>query len=163
MYFPLCRFGVVQSATQPLQDLYNYLEVEFHPLQLCGRIEATLNDHIESSDEMSPLQQYLPSLREITLVRLLQQVAQVYQSIDFNRLLDLATFTDAFTLERIVVDCVRHNDMQIRIDHCTRTVHFGSDLTGSQNYNAMEGPHLQVSRHSGKYWQLLVHNKIKIL
>ena len=28
--------------------------------------------------------------------------------------------------------------MQIRVDHRTRTVHFGSDLTGSQSYNAME-------------------------
>ena len=39
---------------------------------------------------------------------MLQQVAQVYQSINFSRLLDLATFTDAFTLERIIVDCVRY-------------------------------------------------------
>ena len=136
------RFGVVQSATQPLQDLYNNLEVEFHPLQLCNKVEATLKN-IENSEEKSSLSQYLPSLREITLVRMLQQVAQVYQSICFNRLLDLATFTDAFTLERIIVDCVRHNDMQIRVDHRTRTVHFGSNLTGAQSYNAMEGPHLQ--------------------
>ena len=136
------RFGVVQSATQPLQELFNYLEVEFHPLKLCTKVETTLK-FIEGSDEMSVLQQYLPSLREITLVRLLQQVAQVYQSIGFNRLLGLASFTDAFTLERIIVDCVRHNDMQIRVDHRTRTVHFGSDLTGSQSYNAMEGPHMQ--------------------
>jgi len=136
------RFGVVSAATQPLQDLHQSLEVEFHPLQLCGRVETVLKN-IEDSEEKSSLQQYLPALREITLVRMLQQVAQVYQSICFNRLLDLATFTDAFTLERIIVDCVRHNDMQIRVDHRTRTVHFGSDLTGAQSYNAMEGPHLQ--------------------
>ena len=37
----------------------------------------------------------------------------------------------------------RHNDMQIRVDHRTRTVHFGSDLSGAQSYNNMEGPHLQ--------------------
>ena len=96
------RFGVVQAATQPLQELYNYLEVEFHPLKLCTKVETTLK-LIEGSEEMSVLQQYLPSLREITLVRLLQQVAQVYQSIGFNRLLGLASFTDAFTLERIIV------------------------------------------------------------
>ncbi len=136
------RFGVVQAATQPLQKLYNSLEVEFHPLQLCTKVEATLK-HIQESDDMSSLQQYLPSLREITLVRMLQQVAQVYQSICFNRLLELASFTDAFTLERIIVDCVRQNDMQIRVDHRTRTVHFGSDLAGAQSYNNMEGPHLQ--------------------
>ena len=62
---------------------------------------------------MAQLQQYLPALREITLVRLLKQVAQVYQSICFERLLQLAPFTDSFTLERVIVDCVRHNDMQV--------------------------------------------------
>jgi translation initiation factor 3 subunit A len=46
-------------------------------------------------------------------VRLLKQVAQVYQSICFERLLQLAPFTDSFTLERVIVDCVRHNDMQV--------------------------------------------------
>ena len=101
------RFGVVQAATQPLQDLFHSLEVELHPLQLCTKVETTLK-LIEGSDDMSSLQQYLPSLREITLVRLLQQVAQVYQSIQFNRLLALASFTDAFTLERIIVGkCVK--------------------------------------------------------
>ena len=78
------RFGVVQSATQPLQDLYKYLEVEFHPLKLCNHVDSTLKV-IQETDDMSALQQYLPSLREITLVRLLQQVAQVYQSICFSR------------------------------------------------------------------------------
>ena len=96
------RFGVVQAATQPLQELYKYLEVEFHPLKLCSKVESTLK-LIEESDEKAVLQQYLPSLREITLVRLLQQVAQVYQSIGFNRLLGLASFAEAFTLERIIV------------------------------------------------------------
>jgi translation initiation factor 3 subunit A len=121
------RFGIVQAATQPLQDLYQWLEVDFHPLKLCDRVQTTLK-FVESSEDMSLLQQYLPALREITLVRLLKQVAQVYQSICFERLLHLAPFADAFTLERVIVDCVRHNDMQVRIDHRTRTVHFGTDL-----------------------------------
>ena len=61
------RFGVVSAATEPLQDLHKWLEVEFHPLLLCKRVEATLK-LIEEDDEKSQLQQYLPALREITLV-----------------------------------------------------------------------------------------------
>ena len=49
------RFGVVSAATQPLQDLHHSLEVEFHPLQLCDRVEAVLKN-IESSEEKSSLQ-----------------------------------------------------------------------------------------------------------
>ena len=54
---------------------------------------------------------------------------------------------------------LRHNDMQIRVDHRTRTVHFGSDLSGAQSYNNMEGPHLQDMPSEQvctiKQWQLL--------
>ena len=73
------RFGVVAAATQPLQDLHKLLEVEFNPLILCKRVDATLKVIEEDSDEKSQLQQYLPALREITLVRLLKQVSQVYR------------------------------------------------------------------------------------
>ena len=78
------------------------------------------------------LADYLPALKEVTLVRLLKQVSQVYQSVCFKRLLELAPFSNSFELERVIVDCVRHNDMQIRVDHRTRTVHFGTDLTEAQ-------------------------------
>ena len=85
------------------------------------------------------LKYYLSKWREFTIVSLIvNKLSRI-----FSRLLGLAKFTDAFTLERIIVDCVRHNDMQITVDHRTRTVHFGSDMTGAQSYNAMEGPHLQ--------------------
>ena len=62
------RFGVVSAATVPLQDLHKWLEVEFNPLVLCTRVETTLKAIEDDSDEKSQLQQYLPALREITLV-----------------------------------------------------------------------------------------------
>ena len=49
---------------------------------------------IEESEEKTTLAQYMQPLREITLVRLLKQVSQVYQSICFNKLLALAPFTN---------------------------------------------------------------------
>jgi translation initiation factor 3 subunit A len=73
------------------------------------------------ADEGSPLQQYVPALQDVTLVRLIRQVSQVYQTIKIERLLELARFTSAFHLERLLVDCVRHNDMQVRdtnLDRC---------------------------------------------
>jgi len=58
-------------------------------------------------------------------------------------LLDLAPFATSFELERVIVDCVRHNDMQIRVDHRSRTVHFGTELAEAQSISETEGPHLQ--------------------
>ena len=53
----------------------------------------------------------------------------------------------SFELERTIVDCVRHNDMQVRVDHRTRTVHFGSNVS-DVSVSEVEGPHLQVTSFS---------------
>ena len=136
------RFGVVQAATPQVQDIYQWLEVDFHPLKLCRRIEKGMK-FIEEAEDFSNLTQYVPALKDVTLVRLLKQVSQVYQSMQFSRLLELAPFTDAFSLESVIVGSVRHNDMQIRLDHRTQTVHFGTDLAEAQSRDVAEGPHLQ--------------------
>ncbi|KOB70285.1 Eukaryotic translation initiation factor 3 subunit [Operophtera brumata] len=47
-------------------------------------------------------------------------VAQCYARVQFARLLELAGTDDLFHLERLLVDCVRHNDMQIRVDHANQ-------------------------------------------
>ncbi len=138
------RFGVLVAAAPQVQDLYQALEVDFHPLRLCRRVERGVR-FVEESEELSSAQltQYVPALKEVTLVRLLKQVSQVYRSIEFSRLLELAPFADGFSLERVIVNAVRQNDMQIRVDHRTRTVHFGTDLAEAQSYDVAEGPHLQ--------------------
>lgn len=96
-----------------------------------------------NQDETNPLVQYVEALQDVTLVRLVRQISQVYQSIEFCRFLQLAKFANTYKLERILVDCVRHNDMQITIDHKNKCVHFGTDLSESQREDNHEGPTLQ--------------------
>nr|CAH7733430.1 unnamed protein product [Callosobruchus chinensis] len=136
------RVNVVNLASPQLQDLYTWLEVDFHPLLLCERVHGVIKSL--EAEENSLLQQYIPALQDVTLVRLVRQIAQVYQTIEFARLLEVAKFTTPFHLERLLVDCVRHNDMQIRIDHGKNCVHFGMDLSESQREDTPEGPTLQV-------------------
>lgn len=121
--------------------MHKWLEQEFDPLTLCTRVQSVI-DNI-NSDENGLLKQYITAVQDVTLVRLIRQVCQVYQSIEFTRLLELAIFTDAFYLEKLLVDCVRHNDMQIRIDHRKRCIHFGTDLSESQREDHPDGPVLQ--------------------
>jgi len=137
------RFNVVAAASPEMQDLYNWLEVEFHPLVLCERVDLKLKD-IDENEELASLKQYDKALRDITLIRLLKQVAQVYQSIQLSRLIELAKFSTSHHLERLIVESARQNDMQVRIDHRTRSVVFGTDLTESQRTDLPEGPHLQA-------------------
>merc|ERR1712066_59210 len=118
------------------------LEVDFHPLTLCAKMDASLKALVEG-EEAGALVQYTEPLRDMTLVRLLKQVAQVYQSVSMKRLLALAKFSSHHHLERLIVECARNNDMQVRIDHRTGSVHFGTDLSEAQRTELPEGPTIQ--------------------
>ena len=61
-----------------MRELYNWLEVDFHPLALCAKMDASLKE-LEAGEEAGALMQYVEPLRDMTLVRLLKQVAQVRQ------------------------------------------------------------------------------------
>ncbi|XP_052869412.1 eukaryotic translation initiation factor 3 subunit A [Anopheles cruzii] len=137
----LMRLNVLQLASPQFRHFYQLLEVEFDPLNLCNHVQRIVDD-IEA-DEKSPYVQYVQALKDVTLVRLVRQISQVYQTIEFSRLLELAKFADYHYLERILVDCVRHNDMQITIDHRNGCVHFGTDLSESQREDHPDGPTLQ--------------------
>ena len=106
------RFGVVGAAGPQMKDLYNWLEVEFHPLQLCDKVDSSLKTLAEGEDG-AVLSQYSDALRDMTLIRLLKQVAQVYQSVSMKRLLSLAKFSSHYHMERLIVECARNNDMQV--------------------------------------------------
>lgn len=135
------RLNVVELADPLFQNLHKWLEVEFDPLNLCNRVQLCVDQM--NTEENSHLAQYVAAVHHVTLVRLVRQTSQVYQSIEFSRILALAKFTNAFYLERILVDCVRHNDMQITIDHKNKCIHFGTDLTESQRKDHQDGPSLQ--------------------
>nr|XP_033799146.1 eukaryotic translation initiation factor 3 subunit A isoform X2 [Geotrypetes seraphini] len=139
----MVRFNVLQYVVPEVKEVYNWLEVDFHPLKLCGRVTKVLDWVKEQAEKESELQQYVLQLQNNTILRLLQQVAQIYQSIEFSRLTSLIPFVDAFQLERSIVDAARHCDLQVRIDHTSRTLSFGSDLNYSIREDAPVGPYLQ--------------------
>uniref|UniRef100_A0A8C9X4M4 Eukaryotic translation initiation factor 3 subunit A n=1 Tax=Sander lucioperca TaxID=283035 RepID=A0A8C9X4M4_SANLU len=139
----MVRFNLLQYVVPDIKELYNWIEVDFHPLKLCGRVTKVLNWVRDQAEKEADLQQYVPHLQSNTILRLLQQVAQIYQSIEFTRLASLVPFVDAFQLERSIVDAARHCDLQVRIDHSSRTLSFGSDLNYSTKEDAPVGPFLQ--------------------
>uniref|UniRef100_A0A3B4CDQ8 Eukaryotic translation initiation factor 3 subunit A n=1 Tax=Pygocentrus nattereri TaxID=42514 RepID=A0A3B4CDQ8_PYGNA len=139
----MVRFNLLQYVVPEVKELYSWLEVDFHPLKLCGRVTKVLSWVREQAEKEADLQQYVPHLQNNTILRLLQQVAQIYQSIEFSRLASLVPFVDAFQLERSIVDAARHCDLQVRIDHTSRTLSFGSDLNYSTKEDSPVGPFLQ--------------------
>lgn len=101
---------MVGLASEDLRNLYMWLEVEFQPLELCNRVEKVTEPLIGSGSE---LEGYVAPVREVTLARLIRQLSQIYETLEYKRLLELASYCKPFHMERVLVDLVRHNDMQV--------------------------------------------------
>ena len=64
------KYNILQYVHPELQNLYRWLEVEFHPLKLSSRVASSL-EFIEKNKDLN---QYVPALQDITIMRLLKQV-----------------------------------------------------------------------------------------
>ncbi|GIY11436.1 hypothetical protein CEXT_184881 [Caerostris extrusa] len=151
----LVRFGIIHHAPPELKDLFQWLEIEFDPLKLCNRIQQCI-DFLIAREDYPELCQYIPLIKEITIVRLVKEISQVYEAIKISRLLELAPFVDSFQLEYLVLKIACRNDLQVRIDHKMQCFRFGAELNVSQREEIIDGPHLQ-SMISECVRNLLVH------
>lgn len=56
------------------------------------------------------------------------QVSQVYQTIKITNLTDMVTFTDFTAVEKLIVEAVKYNFVQMKVDHLKGVVSFGSQV-----------------------------------
>ena len=124
--------GLLKRARPEIRDLYNILEVDFHPLSICKKISPILTQ-IGSDSEM---QKYVLPLQQVILTRLFQQLSQVYESVELKFVLNLAQFPDPFqvssgTIEKFIMNGCKKGDLAIRIDHANGVITFDSDVFSS--------------------------------
>lgn len=124
--------GLLKRARPEIRDLYNILEVDFHPLSICKKISPILAK-IGADEEMN---KYVGPLQQVILTRLFQQLSQVYDSVEIKFVLDLAQFPDPFqvssgTIEKFIMNGCKKGDLAIRIDHATGVLTFDSDVFSS--------------------------------
>ncbi|TMW91820.1 hypothetical protein EJD97_013842 [Solanum chilense] len=125
--------GVMTCVTQEVKDLYNLLEHEFLPLDLALKVQPLLKKISKLGGKLSSaasvpevqLSHYVPALEKLATLRLLQQVSQVYQTIQIGNLSKMIPFFDFAAIEKISVDAVRHNFVAIKVDHLNGSVLFG--------------------------------------
>ncbi|CAF0947652.1 unnamed protein product [Adineta ricciae] len=122
----MIKQGVLNFVYPELKNMYEWLEVEFNPLKLSKKMEESI-DFIEKLAQPE-YSQYMPALRDVTVVRLLQQISQVYRTIELKRFIDLAPAIDKHRLEKIIVNAAKNNDVQVRIEHKAKALTFGTDL-----------------------------------
>jgi len=135
----LAKLGCLQYVHPEIMNLYKFLEQDFHPLSLYKKVKPII-EFLEGNEDLS---QYVPQLHDIIVTRVLKQIAQVYQQIKFSRFASLVPFASEHRLEGVIVDAAKTLELQVRIDHRTKSLSFGTDLGVSQKEDIPEGPYIQ--------------------
>jgi len=124
--------GLLKRVRPEIRDLYNILEVDFHPLSICKKISPILAK-IGADESM---EKYVGPLQQVILTRLFQQLSQVYDSVEIKFVLELAQFPEPFhvssgTIEKFIMNGCKKGDLAIRTDHATGILTFDSDVFSS--------------------------------
>lgn len=124
--------GLLKRARPEIRDLYQILEVDFHPLSICKKISPILAK-IGADTEM---EKYVLPLQQVILTRLFQQLSQVYESVSLDFVQQLAQFPEPFqvtpsSIEKFVMNGCKKGDLAIRIDHVSGILTFDSDVFSS--------------------------------
>jgi len=121
--------SVLAHVRPEIRELYNILEVEFHPLSICKKIEPVIAV-IAQDPNMVP---YIKPLHQVILTRLFQQLSQVYESLRLDFVLQLAAFPAEFEMDRsevekFIMSACKKGELSIRIDHANRILSFETDV-----------------------------------
>ncbi|RYP34505.1 hypothetical protein DL768_011055 [Monosporascus sp. mg162] len=124
--------SLLKRARPEIRDLYNILEVDFHPLSICQKISPILTK-IGADSEM---EKYILPLQQVILTRLFQQLSQVYETVDLKFVESLAQFPDPYqitrgTIEKFIMNGNKKGDLSIRMDHATGVLKFDKDVFSS--------------------------------
>ncbi|KAM3465880.1 hypothetical protein MY5147_000217 [Beauveria neobassiana] len=124
--------SLLQRVRPEIKELYNILEVDFHPLSICQKISPILSK-IGADAEM---ERYILPLQQVILTRLFQQLSQVYDTVDLEFVQTLAKFPEPFqitraTIEKFIMNGNKKGDLAIRMDHATGVLSFDSDIFSS--------------------------------
>lgn len=129
--------NVLNYVRPEIHALYKILEVDFHPLSIKSRIVPIISA-IAGIPEYKP---YFKPLYDVILTRLFQQLSQVYETVKFDFVIDLATFPAPFhssptAIEKFIVKGCHKGEFDITIDHETRSITFKDDIYDESKVNS---------------------------
>ncbi|ODM87097.1 Eukaryotic translation initiation factor 3 subunit A, partial [Orchesella cincta] len=139
----ISRHGILTNASNPSKICTKFWKISSTHLVSALMLRVAENAAAAGAPT-DYMEQYIDPLREVTLVRLIKQISQVYQTIDYDHLMNMTVFSNQIQLEQILVDAVRYTDMQITVDHRSNCIKFGASLAEASREDLPEGPHLQI-------------------
>ncbi|WWC71542.1 uncharacterized protein I206_105500 [Kwoniella pini CBS 10737] len=108
-----------------IRQIYHILEADFQPTTACKNLAPLISS---LAPEYQP---YLPALREVVLSRLVQELAQVYDTVTLSHILNLVKpfdntpwATEKPSLEKFLMTACRRGDINASVDHVAQTITF---------------------------------------
>jgi len=129
--------GLLNRVRPEIRDLYNILEVDFHPLSICKKISPILAKIGQDKD----MERYVGPLQQVILTRLFQQLSQVYESVDLTFVNKLAQFPEPFQvtpamIEKFIMNGCKKGDLAIRLDHVSGILTFDNDVFSNRTLHS---------------------------
>ncbi|KDN45747.1 hypothetical protein K437DRAFT_274144 [Tilletiaria anomala UBC 951] len=123
--------NVLKKALPEIRELYHMLEVEFHPLSICAKIQPII---AKLAADQSGMGRYVKQLHSVILTRLFQQLSQVYDKVKLTKVMDLVSPFEApynYTaadIERFALNACKRGHLNISIDHLEKAITFQDDV-----------------------------------
>ncbi|CAM9548063.1 unnamed protein product, partial [Phaeothamnion confervicola] len=116
--------GLLSQVPPELRQLHEQLERTFHPLTIAADVKPLL-DHLTASGPA--LAMYVPALERIVVLRLLEQLSQIYHTVSLDKFEEyLGGLSLGFQeVEKIIVRAVKTRQLKVSVDHLARCLRFG--------------------------------------
>lgn len=122
--------SILQFVDPEIRNLFQVLEQgEFHPLTINQKVS-----HVFRAIEQDPdYKHYIPTLSHVILIKLYQQVSQVYERVKLDYLISLGVLEcqdfqlTPLEVEDLIVNGVKDGHLSLTIDHEANVVSFKSD------------------------------------
>lgn len=113
----------LSNVPEQVQALYHLLEHEFNPLEMCknvDRLTEQLSDISVSTSTACPdisvdLSRHAPSLKFVAVLKMLQQLSQIYSNISTHFLVELVPSMDFGEIESIIVNAVKNRYIKVNV------------------------------------------------
>lgn len=131
--------NVLRRVRPELRELYHILEVEFHPLSICTKIEPILKQVAQDPS----MAKYVKPLHSVVLTRLFQQLSQVYDSVKLQQVMQLVSafkapyHYTAADIEKFCLNACKRGHLNLRIDHVSQAITFQDDVFATDLHPAV--------------------------
>jgi translation initiation factor 3 subunit A len=129
----LISSGILSQVSKEALDIFNLIEKYFGPLTLTTKLVPYF-ENLATRPEVEG--KYLLPLKKLTVLRILQQLSTVYQSVKIEKFRKICPDICFRQVERTIVDSCRKGYVSIHIDHRSGVLYFQDEDMESKRMRA---------------------------